>query len=302
MSSPTSLSLPDVPDVLYAIFSFLDPVHHLKHEHDQVYESRRSLARAARTCRGFARPALDVLWKRLPDDQPLADLLCEVGIATRQDDEKDRQFLGEDKYVLPHQSGAMFFGSEEEEAYERQWRLSRGYDIRYVRVIIPFRPGTRTLLNTLSLSSFAVTSVILGNTLVGPVLWSTLYVSAVSLYSHSRVQRGVEFGRSYGLVHWQGMVQSCRDFYRSPSASNPGQISTVTSPMGLSHSSNLLQYRSSTSISGPGIIGQILMRNCALCSPNASTLPPRSTSFDSRSPPLAWDHLSSRSIALVHVV
>ena len=144
MSGSAPLSLPDVPDVLYAIFSYLDPVHHFQHEHDQVYESRRSLALAARTCRGFAGPALDVLWKRLPDDQPLADLLCEVGIATKQEDEKDLPLLGENKpgrYRLPNQGGGGYRVPGAAEAYERKWRLSRGYDIQYVRVVIPFHAG-----------------------------------------------------------------------------------------------------------------------------------------------------------------
>ncbi|KAM5530648.1 hypothetical protein V8D89_005245 [Ganoderma adspersum] len=131
MSSSTPLSLPDVPDVLYAIFSYLDPVH--QSQYDQVYESRRSLALVARTYRGFAGPALDVLWKRLPDDQPLADLLCEVGIATRQEDEEHLQLLGENRpgrYQLPNQGGTGFPGATE--AYEGKWRLSRGYDIQYL--------------------------------------------------------------------------------------------------------------------------------------------------------------------------
>ena len=73
MSSSTRL--PDVPEVLYAIFSYLDPVHHLKHEHDQVYESRRSLALAARTCRGFAGPALDV---RAPGRADMVGIVSDV--------------------------------------------------------------------------------------------------------------------------------------------------------------------------------------------------------------------------------
>ncbi|KAM5530656.1 hypothetical protein V8D89_015677 [Ganoderma adspersum] len=133
MSNPPLLSLPDVPDVLYAIFSYLDPVHQT--QYDQVYESRRSLALVARTCRGFAGPALDVLWKRLPDDQPLADLLCEVGIATRQEGEDDFQLLGENKpgrYWFPNQDARGLPVPGTAEAYERKWRLSRGYGIQYL--------------------------------------------------------------------------------------------------------------------------------------------------------------------------
>ncbi|KAI1787410.1 hypothetical protein LXA43DRAFT_1165746 [Ganoderma leucocontextum] len=129
MASATSRSLPDVPDVLYHVFSYLDPVHQL--DDDAVYESRRSLAIAARTCQGFTGPALDVLWKRLPDDQPLADLLCALEISER---EKHQDNLGRNKagrYRLPNQDegGYRILGAAE--AYEERWRLSRGYDIKY---------------------------------------------------------------------------------------------------------------------------------------------------------------------------
>ena len=137
MSTPTAvnLSLPDVPDILHHIFVFLDPIHHSWYEYDRIYESRQSLARAARTCRSFTGPALDVLWKRLPDDQPLADLLCEVGIATREGGEEDLK-LRENRpkrYELPHQGGGGYRFPDLEKAYEREWKLSRGYDIPYVR-------------------------------------------------------------------------------------------------------------------------------------------------------------------------
>nr|VWP01134.1 Suppressor of ferric uptake 1 [Ganoderma boninense] len=61
----SQLRLSDVPDVLHHIFSYLDPVHP---NHKEILESRRSLAMAARTCRGFSGPALDVLWKRLSEN------------------------------------------------------------------------------------------------------------------------------------------------------------------------------------------------------------------------------------------
>lgn len=147
MVGSASRSLPDVPDVLHHVFSFLDPIHQFQRDHDKVYESRRSLALAARTCRGFAGPALDVLWKRLPDDQPLADLLCEVGMATREGRDEDIEvLLGKDKprcYRLPNQSTPGYIipipGTEHPAVvYERNWRLLRGYDTRYVRVLSPF--------------------------------------------------------------------------------------------------------------------------------------------------------------------
>ncbi|PIL25778.1 hypothetical protein GSI_11528 [Ganoderma sinense ZZ0214-1] len=135
MASSASHSLPDFPDILYHIFSFLDPVHHLRHEHNQVYESCRSLALAARTCRTFTGPALDVLWKRLPDDQPLADLLCQLGIAAaRGEGQGDPELVGRnkpDRYRLPNQHRGGYCDREAKKTFERRWRLSRGYDIRY---------------------------------------------------------------------------------------------------------------------------------------------------------------------------
>lgn len=55
-----SRSLPNVPDILYVVFSYLDPTHQFTD--GQVYECRQSLAFAARACRRFTGPALDVLW------------------------------------------------------------------------------------------------------------------------------------------------------------------------------------------------------------------------------------------------
>ncbi|PIL25795.1 hypothetical protein GSI_11545 [Ganoderma sinense ZZ0214-1] len=132
--SATSPSLPNAPDILCHIFSYLDPVHQFGD--NDVYESRRSLALAARTCpsRGFASPALDVLWKRLPDDQPLADLLCEVGIAIREDNAQTFKLSGEEKpshHWLPYQDEGGYPLLGKAEYYEECWRLSRGYDVKY---------------------------------------------------------------------------------------------------------------------------------------------------------------------------
>ncbi|KAM5530658.1 hypothetical protein V8D89_015679 [Ganoderma adspersum] len=133
MAGPASRTLPDVPDILYYVFSYLDPVH--ESQYDQLYESRRTLAMAARTCRGFSGPALDVLWRRLPDDQPLADLLCVVEIASKENwDREDPELLGKDKpsrYRLPNQGGPGYRSPRAVAAYDRRWRLSRGYDTPY---------------------------------------------------------------------------------------------------------------------------------------------------------------------------
>ena len=168
MASPASRSLPDVPDVLYHVFSYLDPIHHSRYQHDQLYESRRALAVAARTCRGFTGPALDILWKRLPDDQPLADILCEVGIATREHGEEYIEFPGKKKpqrYQLPNQGGGGYRLRSLEAAYEQEWRLLRGYDIRYVSVMSPFMQAAP--MKTRSASPYVGTLGTLGNTLAG---------------------------------------------------------------------------------------------------------------------------------------
>ena len=72
-TDPTSLHLPDIPDVLCHVYSYRGPINYFC---EQIHESRRSLVMAARPCWRFSGPALDVLWK------PLADLFCALGIAS----------------------------------------------------------------------------------------------------------------------------------------------------------------------------------------------------------------------------
>ena len=151
-ASRTTHTLPDVPDVLYHVFSYLDPVHQLDDD-EAVYESRRSLAIAARTCQGFAGPALDVLWRLLPDDQPLADLLRALDIGEM---EKPRQDLGRNKarrYQLPNQDDGGYRLSGAAEEYEERWRLSRGYDIKYVGPLRRYNASPR--LTSVFFSEFA---------------------------------------------------------------------------------------------------------------------------------------------------
>ena len=128
--SRVTRTLPDVPDILYHVFSYLDPIHQL--EDDEAYESRRSLAIAARTCQGFTGLALDLLWRRLPDDQPLADLLCTLGIGEMESPRKDLGRNRARRYRLPNQDEGGYRISGAAEEYEERWRLSRGYDIKYV--------------------------------------------------------------------------------------------------------------------------------------------------------------------------
>ena len=126
-------SLADVPDILPDIFSYLDPIHY---SDESMYEARRSLAMAARSCRDFAGPALDVLWRRLPDDQPIADLLYIVGIAAREHERNDVGALSNDLrrdwVPIPDEPGFMPLAALE--ALARSWKLWRGYNIKYVSV------------------------------------------------------------------------------------------------------------------------------------------------------------------------
>lgn len=121
MADPT-LRLPDVPDVLHHVFSYLDPIHY---SDEEIHTSHRSLAMAARTCRGFSGLALDVLWKRLPNDQPLAELLCTIGIAAREHKQGGTALLNEN--VERHQA-------PRREQRLRAWRHAKGYDIQYVSI------------------------------------------------------------------------------------------------------------------------------------------------------------------------
>ena len=127
MTRTTTSSLADFPDILHCVFAFLDPDLHLE-RNDAVYEFRQTLAASARTCSGFTGPALSVLWKRLPDDQPLADLLCALGIAVREIDARNEGFDDKNKperYELPIWNLID----------QLHWKQYRGYDNAYVSVM-----------------------------------------------------------------------------------------------------------------------------------------------------------------------
>ncbi|EJF55813.1 hypothetical protein DICSQDRAFT_175475 [Dichomitus squalens LYAD-421 SS1] len=70
-----------VEDVCYQTIANLEP--ELWHEGEWP-SLRRTLAQTARVCTSFRRPALKTLWKRLPEDRPLVDLLYTLGIATTE--------------------------------------------------------------------------------------------------------------------------------------------------------------------------------------------------------------------------
>ena len=140
MTSATPRSFTDVPDVLYHVFSQLavPSVWYKSNGNAAIYESRRSLAMLARTCRVFTDPALKVLWSSLPDDQPLADLLCTLGIATRGHELEPEKLEGKCKpqrYRLPTLEIRDSPDYAALAAYERRWKRLRGYDIAYVSTV-----------------------------------------------------------------------------------------------------------------------------------------------------------------------
>ncbi|KAM5540945.1 hypothetical protein V8D89_005256 [Ganoderma adspersum] len=126
-------NIANFPDVIYYVVSHLDPW--VPDGDLDVYTVRRALARSARTCRNFTRPALKMLWKHLPDDQPLADLLCTLGIARRHGAPNSAVGSGATKlarFEVPIQlHPGLWFSASERDAVEQRWKSFRGYDDRY---------------------------------------------------------------------------------------------------------------------------------------------------------------------------
>ena len=131
-------SIANFADITHHIFAHLNPEHHSSYDTKaSIYDARQALANAARSCRAFTRPALKILWRSLPDDQPLADLLCTLGIAQREgvlDGSYDGE-IGEKpaRFELPLQLGNYWALPGEREAVERRWKKLRGYDDHYVK-------------------------------------------------------------------------------------------------------------------------------------------------------------------------
>ncbi|TBU31046.1 hypothetical protein BD311DRAFT_795777 [Dichomitus squalens] len=71
-------------DIIYQVFEQLHVSVDINFAQDEVRDAihcRQALARLARSCRAFTHPALKVLWRCLPSDQPLLELLCTLAIA-----------------------------------------------------------------------------------------------------------------------------------------------------------------------------------------------------------------------------
>lgn len=66
-------SISDVQDILYDVFPHLDPGHYASRE--EIARVRQTLFRSALTCKNFTRPALNILWKHIPSEEPLLSLL-----------------------------------------------------------------------------------------------------------------------------------------------------------------------------------------------------------------------------------
>src|SRR5262245_25567840 len=61
-----------IPEILYDIFEYIyEDIVDPEGTPARISASRRTLASAARTCRAFSGPALDILWRRLPGVWPL---------------------------------------------------------------------------------------------------------------------------------------------------------------------------------------------------------------------------------------
>ncbi|TBU40529.1 hypothetical protein BD309DRAFT_967292 [Dichomitus squalens] len=122
-------------DIIYHIFAHLDPERYSPYDpHANLYDARQALARSARACRSFTRPALKVLWKRIPDDQPLADLLCSLGIAEKESTLAGNDVIGDEpaRFEIPIERGNSSAPWGEAQAIERRWKKLRGYDDPYI--------------------------------------------------------------------------------------------------------------------------------------------------------------------------
>ena len=75
---PTNSSLSDAQDILYHIVQYLDPD---RSSAEDLARIRQTLLSTAFSCRNFTRPALAALWRFLPSDKPLTDLLVTLGLA-----------------------------------------------------------------------------------------------------------------------------------------------------------------------------------------------------------------------------
>ena len=199
MNGIPSHSLANFPHILHDVFTFLDPAQYSSSD-DAAHESRYALAMSARTCHGISALALKVLWRHLPDDQPLADLLCHLGIATREQGAEDRSTRHDkrpERYHLPTNEVFGYYRPGALDEYEHRWKRSRGFNVNYVRIpegweyrydIILIRPSSLSLLQA-----------ILVHIPAGLGLWNMRRACVPLPFSFLTAQRGPDYGMSCGL-------------------------------------------------------------------------------------------------------
>ena len=73
-----SRTLSDVQDILYHIFCYLDPE---RSTGEDTFRVRQTLIHSAISCKNFTDPALNALWRCLPNQKPLTSLLYTLDIA-----------------------------------------------------------------------------------------------------------------------------------------------------------------------------------------------------------------------------
>ncbi|EJF60208.1 hypothetical protein DICSQDRAFT_127907 [Dichomitus squalens LYAD-421 SS1] len=78
-------TLPVVDDVLAQIFSHLDPSRSTSPKKDELL--RATLASSARSSKGLTVHAIKFLWRRLPSERPLTNLLSTLGLVQCEPDE-----------------------------------------------------------------------------------------------------------------------------------------------------------------------------------------------------------------------
>ena len=126
-------SIADVQDIIYHIVSYLDPG--LPYTVGSK-SARQSLARLARTSRNFSDPALKTLWRSLPDDKPLADLLCVLGIADRHPTPDSHRVPDSELWSMDQQRRLWPSDPAKIQALVQHWRVLNGFDYSYVKLAL----------------------------------------------------------------------------------------------------------------------------------------------------------------------
>ena len=126
-------SIADVQDIIYHIVSYLDPGLPYTVGSKLV---RQTLARLARTSRNFYDPALKTLWRRLPDDKPLADLLCTLGIVERHPTPDSERIPDSELWSMDQQRRLWPSDPAKIQALVQHWRMLNGFDYSYVKLAL----------------------------------------------------------------------------------------------------------------------------------------------------------------------